>query len=94
MEKQIKIINDAREKYYGDNGLLKGAWYGNLVGMGMYQVGMAEVDRSYNEVLKDMYSTVDLDFKEEVSDNTTIKQTESQIELLAQADLFDNLKGC
>jgi len=62
MEKQIKIIEEARELYYGENGVLKDAWYGNLIGTpgGMYMDGMEGPDLSYKEVFKDRYRAVSL----------------------------------
>ena len=59
LDSQIKIIKDAREEYYGENGLMKNAYYGNLVGTpgGVYQEGMVEADLSYKKVFEKLYDT-------------------------------------
>jgi hypothetical protein len=59
LEAQVKVIKDKRELYYGENGLMKGAFHGNLVGTpgGVFMEGMKEPDLSYKEALVDMYDT-------------------------------------
>lgn len=54
MQQQIDLIRKKREEFYGENGKLKGAWYGNLVSTpgGMYQKGMTEPNLSYKTKMK------------------------------------------
>jgi hypothetical protein len=63
LKTEISGIKKARELWYGENGLMEGAYYGNLVGTpgAVYQKGMTSADLSYKNALKNMYKAVKLD---------------------------------
>lgn len=63
LKTEISGIKKARELWYGEDGLMKDAYYGNLVGTpgGVYQKGMTSADLSYKNSLKKMYKAVKLD---------------------------------